>query len=327
MPLPPYLRVGIYKAFGTLYGVNYAEAVQEDLNKFRTFNQFFTRELKAEVRPIAEQFNDKSLVSPCDGTVLSLGDVNAFDSTIECVKGNAYRLDEFLFGYQTSKDGDDHKTTAVDRMLAAAKERGNKVMYAVVYLSPGDYHRYHSPAIFTANYRRHIAGYLEPVDPRYLKRHTGVLKSNERVNVLGDWAHGFFAISFVGATNVGSIKINFDDTLQTNCSKYSNPKIPSDRNYTTLSTDEGACRTYPVRKTKLKSGMLSNDSDNDQLALTGEGFNVDSYLDEFDIKDMTYTGRGKDSDFSYAPQTEQTLLFNVINGFKTLSHEQRHEMA
>jgi phosphatidylserine decarboxylase len=146
-------------------------------------------------------------------------------------------------------------------MISSAKERGNKVMYTVVYLSPGDYHRYHSPAVFTANYRRHIAGYLEPVDPRYLKRHKDVLKSNERVNVLGDWAHGFFAISFVGATNVGSIKINFDDTLRTNYNKTANPKVPCDRNYTTLSSDEGACRTYPVRNRKLTSGMLSTEAD------------------------------------------------------------------
>jgi len=49
-------------------------------------------------------------------------------------------------------------------------------MYIVIYLAPGDYHRYHSPAVFTASYRRHIAGYLEPVDPRYLKSHKEVLK-------------------------------------------------------------------------------------------------------------------------------------------------------
>jgi phosphatidylserine decarboxylase len=86
-------------------------------------------------------------------------------------------------------------------------------MFFVVYLAPGDYHRYHSPATFTASYRRHIAGYLEPVDPRYLKSHRDVFKSNERVNVLGDWTHGFFAMSFVGATNVGSIKLHFDEQL------------------------------------------------------------------------------------------------------------------
>jgi phosphatidylserine decarboxylase len=84
-------------------------------------------------------------------------------------------------------------------------------MFAVIYLAPQDYHRYHSPAHFTANYRRHIAGYLEPVMPSYLKKHKDVLKENERVNVLGEWAHGFFAISFIGALNVGSIKLLFDD--------------------------------------------------------------------------------------------------------------------
>ena len=119
-------------------------------------------------------------------------------------------------------------------MIAAAKERGRKVMFMVIYLSPGDYHRFHSPAIFTASYRRHVVGYLEPVDPRYLATHRDVLKSNERVNLLGDWANGFFAISFVGAANVGSIKVHFDEKLTTN--KHA-PTLPyfSDKNYATLS--------------------------------------------------------------------------------------------
>ena len=38
MPLPPYLRVGIYKAFGGVYGVNYDDILVENLNSFRTFN-------------------------------------------------------------------------------------------------------------------------------------------------------------------------------------------------------------------------------------------------------------------------------------------------
>ena len=89
-------------------------------------------------------------------------------------------------------------------------------MFAVIYLAPQDYHRYHSPAHFTANYRRHIVGYLEPVRPDYLLKHKDVLKDNERVNVLGEWVHGFFTISFIGALNVGSIKLLFDDQLRTN---------------------------------------------------------------------------------------------------------------
>lgn len=110
-------------------------------------------------------------------------------------------------------------------MIKSAKERGNKTMYCVVYLAPGDYHRYHSPVSFTASYRRHVAGYLEPVDPRYLKGHKEVFKSNERVNVLGDWSHGFFAMSFVGATNVGSISLHFDDTLKSNIASPTSPYL------------------------------------------------------------------------------------------------------
>jgi phosphatidylserine decarboxylase len=103
-------------------------------------------------------------------------------------------------------------------------------MFAVIYLAPQDYHRYHSPAHFTANYRRHIAGYLEPVGPDYLEKHKDVLKDNERVNVLGEWAYGFFTISFIGALNVGSIKLLFDDQLRTNIKSPSEPYF-TDRNY------------------------------------------------------------------------------------------------
>jgi phosphatidylserine decarboxylase len=105
-----------------------------------------------------------------------------------------------------------------ETIIQSAKKRGNKVMFTVIYLAPQDYHRYHSPAYFTANYRRHIAGYLEPVKPEYIMKHKDVLKDNERVNVLGEWAHGFFTISFIGALNVGSIRLLFDEDLKTNLS-------------------------------------------------------------------------------------------------------------
>ena len=218
VPLPPGLRALIYRGFGSIYNVNFDEMRVENLNDFRTFNQFFTRELKENARVIDEPLNTSTLVSPCDGKVLSYGEVNTLESTMDCIKGHTFRVDEFLFGYYSKAEDPKQKTT-IERLMQAAVDRGNKVMYMVVYLAPGDYHRYHSPATFTANYRRHVAGYLEPVDPRYLKGHRDVFKTNERVNLLGDWKHGFFAMSFVGALNVGSIKLHFDDSLTTNIRK------------------------------------------------------------------------------------------------------------
>jgi len=63
----------LYKAFGSLYGINFDEIKVQDINKFRNFNQFFTRELKDGARPIENEFNPKTLCSPCDGKVLCLG--------------------------------------------------------------------------------------------------------------------------------------------------------------------------------------------------------------------------------------------------------------
>jgi len=42
------------------------------------------------------------------------------------------------------------------------------------------------------------------------KRLENLFVLNERVALLGRWRFGFFGMVPVGATNVGSIKINFD---------------------------------------------------------------------------------------------------------------------
>lgn len=86
----------------------------------------------------------------------------------------------------------------------------------VIYLAPSDYHRFHAPTFLHTDFRRHIVGYLDPVKPSYVNKHKDVFKNNERVNLFGSWNSGFFLTSFVGALNVGSIKLNFDPILKTN---------------------------------------------------------------------------------------------------------------
>ena len=91
-----------------------------------------------------------------------------------------------------------------------------RLYQTVIYLSPSDYHRFHSPASWTVIKRRHFPGKLYSVAPSVVKRIPGLFHTNERVAFLGRWTHGFFAMVAVGATNVGSIKVHFDKELSTN---------------------------------------------------------------------------------------------------------------
>jgi len=104
---------------------------------------------------------------------------------------------------------------------------GNQLYFIVIYLAPGDYHRFHSPTNWVAESRRHFAGIAYPeietdvgelfsVSPYIANRVPNLFTLNERVALLGRWRHGFFSMIPVGATNVGSIHINFDKDLRTN---------------------------------------------------------------------------------------------------------------
>lgn len=88
--------------------------------------------------------------------------------------------------------------------------------YCVIYLAPGDYHRFHSPVSWVVESRRHFAGELYSVSPYLQRTLPGLFTLNERVVLLGRWRWGFFSYTPVGATNVGSIKVNFDRELRTN---------------------------------------------------------------------------------------------------------------
>lgn len=224
MYVPYPIRYIFYGSFAKVYGINMEEVEVSDFGHYETFTKFFTRKLKEGARKIDEPQNVKTMCSPCDGRVLTCGKINAQYSTIDCVKGRSYRLDEFMLGYQ----GDSHDSadqyqdekipmnSQVTSMLEKVKSRGNELYYSVIYLSPADYHRFHSPAVHSGEYRRHIVGYLSPVKPSHVNKYKDVFKNNERVNIYGRWAQGFYFESAVGATNVGSIKLDFDEEVLTN---------------------------------------------------------------------------------------------------------------
>lgn len=90
---------------------------------------------------------------------------------------------------------------------------GNALFFCVIYLAPGDYHRFHSPTNWVAETRRHFSGELYSVSPWMVKQLQNLFVLNERVVLLGKWRHGFFSMVPVGATNVGSIILNFDKVI------------------------------------------------------------------------------------------------------------------
>jgi phosphatidylserine decarboxylase len=98
------MRPWVYGSFGKVYGINFEEMKHSDLRHFETFNKFFTRELKEGVRTIVSPKDATTITSPCDGRVLSFGEIDTLDSTIDCVKGRSYRLDEFMLGIRDDEE-------------------------------------------------------------------------------------------------------------------------------------------------------------------------------------------------------------------------------
>lgn len=96
VPYP--LRYVFYGGFARYYGIDMSEVEHPDFGHYETFTLFFTRHLKEGARSVSEPNEPKSMCSPCDGRVLTCGEINSVYSTIDCVKGRSYRLDEFMLG-------------------------------------------------------------------------------------------------------------------------------------------------------------------------------------------------------------------------------------
>ncbi|KAF1788411.1 Phosphatidylserine decarboxylase [Phytophthora cactorum] len=160
--------------------------------RYANLGEFFSRPLKEGVRPFDTV--PGHLASPVDGTVASIGQI----------KGARYRLDEFL----------GNLPSFFTKETSASK--GKKMFHCVLYLAPGDYHRIHAPVDWQVEERRHFPGNLFPVNQTAARLIPSLFVENERVALLGEWEHGFFSLTAVGATNVGSIVITKEPEFRTN---------------------------------------------------------------------------------------------------------------
>lgn len=207
MPNP--LRPYIYGWYSSIFKVNIDEALYPDYNHYTSLAEFFTRPLKEGVRIIDA---NSPLVSPADGKVLHFG--RASDSLIEQVKGVNYSIEDFLGPLQTVEQSNEPLSYA--EALKRKRDGSTELYQCVIYLAPGDYHRFHSPAAWEPTIRRHFSGELLSVSPKVASWLPGLFCLNERVLYMGKWKHGFFSYTAVGATNVGSVEIYMDSELKTN---------------------------------------------------------------------------------------------------------------
>lgn len=164
------------------YGVNMSEAAACE-EPYASFDEFFTRKLRVGIRPIASV----SVVSPADGRLEQLGPVTAGGQIV--VKGSPYRVGELI--------GDEQEARRYD-----------SGSFALVYLSPGDYHRVHSPVGGKLVLVRSLPGDLFPVN-RIGERHIpNLFVRNQRVALVIDTPDiGRVTLVMVGATIVGRITV------------------------------------------------------------------------------------------------------------------------
>ncbi|UXI14194.1 phosphatidylserine decarboxylase proenzyme-like [Sarcoptes scabiei] len=232
--LPYPVRIPILKSYAKAFGCDLNEAFIQDLNEYKNLSEFFRRELKPGLRPIAGCPDD--IVSPCDGSVLNVG--SAQNGLLEQVKGINYTIESFL-GPNTWNEFSKINSDGEDYQKSLLQNSDTDLYHCVIYLAPGDYHRFHSPANWTIRFRRHFPGKLYSVRPTFASWFPNLFSVNERVVYIGDWKFGFFAMIPVGATNVGSMRIYFDEKLKTNQTKFLLSNVFDDQSLENINLKKG----------------------------------------------------------------------------------------
>ena len=168
--------------FSKAFGVNLNDAIHPDPSHYKTFNEFFTRQIKPELRPIASS----KLVSPVDGTISQFGQI--VNTSLVQAKGVTYTLDALLGG---------------EKEASKLYENGQ---FITIYLSPKDYHRIHMPCSGKLIDQTHIPGRLFSVAKHTVNTIKGIFARNERVVANFETEYGPMAMVLVGAINVAAIE-------------------------------------------------------------------------------------------------------------------------
>lgn len=184
LPLPQPLARWSILIFARIYRIDWTLA-SKPLHTYRCIGEFFTRDLREGLRPIAAV----ELVSPVDG---KLRDFDNLEQTgaITQVKGKEYTVSALLAGDP----------------YAEVLKNGQLWNF---YLSPSDAHHIHAPVDGRIVKTVHIPGKLWPVNDWALHSIDSLFAVNERVVTYIQTSAGLVAVVMVGATNVGRISLSY----------------------------------------------------------------------------------------------------------------------
>lgn len=177
-----WFKNALVRGFLSLYTVDMTQAEQSDPLSFGSFNEFFTRALKAGARPIAA--DPREIACPVDGTISEAGSIDG--NKLLQAKGRYYTLNDLLAG----------------QPWASRFEGGS---FATIYLAPFNYHRVHMPLRGELQSTVYVPGRLFSVNRVTALAVPRLFARNERVLTAFDTAFGEFALVMVGALNVGSM--------------------------------------------------------------------------------------------------------------------------
>lgn len=179
----PYVKRTFIRSFAKAYNISLDEYERQSLNAYESFNDFFTRELKEDARPIDMTIH--GIVSPADGIISQLGQID--DHKLLQAKGRYYDVGQLL---ADSEDG---------RYFADGS-------FATVYLAPSNYHRVHMPFAGTLTKTRYVPGTLFSVNNTTAANVPDLFARNERLVCLFDTEYGKAAVVMVGAMIVAGIE-------------------------------------------------------------------------------------------------------------------------
>lgn len=179
-----WLKNPLIKWFIQHYRVNMSEALENNIENFENFNDFFTRELVSGARPIVEASN--TIACPADGAISQLGTIEL--GRIFQAKGQSYSLLELVGG---------------DEGIDTLFYDGN---FATVYLSPKDYHRVHMPLTGKLMSMTYIPGDLFSVNNTTAENVPRLFVRNERAVCVFETDAGPMAVILIGAMIVAGIE-------------------------------------------------------------------------------------------------------------------------